>query len=226
MVDVTDLNAKKDALIATAKRCFDLRLQTNAGGNLSVRLDRADAIVIKPSGIGFAECTRENLQLVHLDGTIEPSEHKPSKDLGFHLDLYRIRDDIRAVVHCHSPWATGYASAGVEIPCLTVQTIEKIGRMPLIPLSAEGGPQTEVEISPVFQDPEIRAAVLANHGTIGVGSDLMKAQYLSEIIEETAHIAYVRDTLMAARNMTQANMPKHGTAADARASAKAALEQA
>jgi len=210
-----DILAKKDALIATAKRCFDLRLQTNAGGNLSVRLDEQDAIVIKPSGIGFNECTRDNLQIVHLDGRIEPSEHKPSKDLDFHLDLYRIRDDIRAVVHCHSPWATGYASAGLEIPCLTVQTIEKIGRMPLIPLSPNGGPQSDKEISPVFKDPKVVAAVLANHGTIGVGSTLMKAQYQAEIIEETAHIAFVRDTLMAAHGKTQADLPSFGTKAEA-----------
>ncbi len=214
---MNDLNEKKDALIATARRCFDLKLQTNAGGNLSVRLDGADAIVIKPSGVGFAECTRDNLQVVHLDGTIEPSSHKPSKDLDFHLDLYRIRDDIRAVVHCHSPWATGYASAGIEIPCLTVQTIEKIGRMPLIPLSPQGGPQTHKEISPVFENPKVVAAVLANHGTIGVGASLMKAQYLAEIIEETAHIAYVRDTLLAAHGKSAADLPKYGTAADARA---------
>ena len=194
-----DLHAKMDALIAAAKRCFQLGLQTNAGGNLSVRLDARDAIVIKPSGVGFNECTRDNLQVVALDGTILSSNPalKPSKDLDFHRDLYVIREDINAIVHCHSPWATGYASAGIEIPCLTVQTIEKIGRMPLIPLSANGGPQTEVEISPVFQDPSIRAAVLANHGTIGVGKTLMAAQYLAEIIEETAQIAYVRDTLMA-----------------------------
>jgi len=212
-----DLTEKMDALIATARRCFDLRLQTNAGGNLSVRLAAGDAIVIKPSGVGFAECTRDNLQVVLLDGTILPSDHKPSKDLDFHLDLYRIRPDINAIVHCHSPWATGYASAGIEIPCLTVQTIEKIGRMPLIPLCANGGPQTEVEISPVFRDPQIRAAVLANHGTIGMGKTLMAAQYLAEIIEETAHIAYVRDTLMAAHGRTATDLPRYGTAADARA---------
>ncbi|WP_439139118.1 class II aldolase/adducin family protein [Planktotalea sp.] len=217
MFSAPDLNDKKDALIASAKRCFDLRLQTNAGGNLSVRLESVDAIVIKPSGVGFAECTRDNLQVVHLDGTIEPSPHKPSKDLDFHLDLYNIREDIRAVVHCHSPWATGYASAGIEIPCLTVQTIEKIGRMPLIPLSDKGGPQTDVEISPVFRDTKVKAAVLANHGTIGVGKDLMAAQYLAEIIEETAHIAYVRDTLMAAHGKTVADLPQYGTAADAKA---------
>jgi len=110
-----------------------------------------------------------------------------------------------------------YASAGLEIPCLTVQTIEKIGRMPLIPLSPQGGPQTDTEISPVFEDPKVVAAVLANHGTIGVGATLMKAQYLAEIIEETAQIAYVRDTLMAAHGKTQADLPQYGTAAEARA---------
>ena len=99
-LDPADILARKDELIATAKRCFDLRLQTNAGGNLSVRLARRDAIVIKPSGVGFNECTRENLQVVRLDGTILPSEVdlKPSKDLEFHLEIYRRRDDINAIV--------------------------------------------------------------------------------------------------------------------------------
>lgn len=219
MKDFTDLHDKMDTLIATARHCFDGRLQTNAGGNLSVRLDARDAIVIKPSGVGFAECTRQNLQVVLLDGTILPSDIalKPSKDVDFHLEIYRIREDINAIVHCHSPWATGYASAGIEIPCLTVQTIEKIGRMPLIPLSANGGPQTEVEIGPVFCDRNIRAAVLANHGTIGAGPTLMAARYLAEIIEETAHIAYVRDTLLAAHGRSAADLPRYGTAADARA---------
>ncbi|XDZ64441.1 class II aldolase/adducin family protein [Alphaproteobacteria bacterium LSUCC0226] len=217
MLDQDEIFEKKSDLIATARRCFQQGLQTNAGGNLSVRIESTEAIVIKPSGVGFNECTHENLQIVNLDGTIEASDYKPSKDLGFHLDLYRIRDDINAVVHCHSPWATGYASAGLEIPCLTVQTIEKIGRMPLIPLSDKGGPQTEIEISPVFRDKNIVAAVLANHGTIGVGSTLMKAQYLAEIIEETAHIAFVRDTLLAAFDAPRPATPKFGTALEAEA---------
>ena len=216
------INNLKDELIATAKRCFQLGLQTNAGGNLSVRLLEGDAILIKPSGVGFNECTRDNLQIVALDGTILSSspELKPSKDLYFHLDLYRIREDIQAIVHCHSPWATGYASAGLEIPCLTVQTIEKVGRMPLIPLSPAGGAQTEVEISPFFQDPKIKAAVLANHGIIGVGKSLMAAQYIAEIIEETAQIAYVRDTLAQAHNKAIPPNPRLGTPQESRAAAQ------
>ena len=100
MLDQTDIAKKKDDLIAVAKRCFDLRLQTNSGGNLSLRLGERHAIVIKASGVGFNECTRENLQVVMLDGTILPSEQdlKPSKDLETHLDLYRRREDICAIL--------------------------------------------------------------------------------------------------------------------------------
>lgn len=216
-----EINAIKDALISTAKRCFELKLQTNAGGNLSARLSSQNAIVIKPSGVGFNECTQDNLQIVDLEGNILSSnvDLKPSKDLYFHLDLYRIRQDINAIVHCHSPWATGYASAGIEIPCLTVQTIEKIGRMPLIPLSPAGGAQTEVEISPFFKDPKVNAAVLANHGTIGVGKTLMAAQYLAEIIEETAQIAYLRDTLCQAHQKSIPDNPLLGTPQESRSAA-------
>ena len=78
MLDPSDIRARKDEVIWAARRCFDLRLQTNAGGNLSMRLASGSAIVIKPSGIGFNECTRENLQIVWLDGTLEPSAFKPS----------------------------------------------------------------------------------------------------------------------------------------------------
>ena len=217
-----DILEKKDALIATAKRCFERGLQTNAGGNLSVRLASRDKIVIKPSGVGYNECTRENLQIVMLDGTILPSdwELKPSKDLGFHLELYNRREDINAIVHCHSPWATGYASAGLEIPCLTVQTVEKIGRMPLIPLTKDGAPQTAELIGSYFDDLSIRAAVLANHGTIGVGKTLLAAQYLAEIIEETAHIAFVRDILVHAHGVQTPKNPLFGTHEDAKSASK------
>lgn len=210
MIDRNDVYCKKEALIAIARRCFERGLQTNAGGNLSVKLTGADAIVIKPSAVGFNECSQDNLMIVGLDGTVLEGHLKPSKDLDFHVEIYRVRPDVGAIVHVHSPWATGWASACLEIPCVTVQTIEKLGRLPLIPLSANGGPQTAADISPTFQDKTVRAAVLANHGTIGVGKTLMEAQHLVEIIEETAQVAFVRDTLMFVHGKTDVRLPVRG----------------
>lgn len=209
-LDPNDVYCKKLALIDTARRCFETGLQTNAGGNLSVRLTCADAIVIKPSLVGFNECTMDNLMIADFEGQTVAGHGKPSADLDFHAALYAAREDIKAIVHVHSPWATGWASAGLEIPCLTVQTLGKIGRMPHIPLTDNGGPQGAREIVPVMQDKSVKVAVLANHGTIGVGKTLMEAQHLVEIIEETAQVAFVRDGLMMARGMTDATMPSEG----------------
>ena len=194
VLDFSEIEAKKSLLINIAKRNFEQKLQTNSGGNLSIKLSSLPAIIIKPSGIGFNECNMNNLMLVNLDGKIIEGHLKPSKDLDFHLGLYNTRSDINAIVHCHSPWATACASAGKEIPCLTVQTKEKLGRIPLIPLAENGGPQTSKEISPVFSDPKLKAAILASHGTIGVGETLMSAQYIVEIIEETAQVFLVKES--------------------------------
>lgn len=225
--DPADVLARMDELIEAARRCFSLRLQTNAGGNLSVRLASREAIVIKPSGVGFNECSRDNLQVVAMDGAVlsSPTGLNPSKDLEFHLEIYRRRDSVNAIVHCHSPWATGYASAGMEIPCLTVQSIEKLGRVPLVPLSEGGGPQTAAMIGPYFDDPSVRAVMLANHGSVATGGTLLAAQYLAEIIEETAHIAFVRDALAAAGGGAGLKQPIFGTAAEERAASGNPLEE-
>ena len=192
-IDEQELASKQQTLIAIARRAFDTGLQTNAGGNLSIRLASIEGCVIKPSGIGYAECTPDNLMVVDLDGETLLGHHKPSKDKDFHVAIYRARPDVQAIVHVHSPWATGWGAARRPIPLLTVQAIEKLGSLPSIPLGPDGSAQSADQIGAVFQDRSIRAAVLENHGTVGVGTTMLKALYLCEIIEETAHIATVRE---------------------------------
>lgn len=178
-------------LIAIAKRSFALGLQTNSGGNLSVRLACGDAIVIKPSGIGFNECTEGNLMVCDLSGKVLVGGGKPSKDLEFHCAIYRVQSDAGAIVHVHSPWAIGYSHLGVPLRCSTVQSAGKLGDwVPCIDLAPGGGPQGAAEVAPVFADPGTKAALLRSHGTIGVGKTLMGAQYVVELLEETVHGAY------------------------------------
>lgn len=191
-MDQSEILRKKNALIEIAARAFRSGLQTNSGGNLSVRLESAEACVIKPSGVGFAECTVDNLMVASLKGEILEGKLKPSKDMDFHLAIYRARPEVGAIVHVHSPWATGWASAGKEIPCLTVHSKSKLKRIPLVPLAPGGGAQTAKETLEVFNDPKVIAAIFADHGSVGVGRTLMSALYIAELIEETAHIAAVR----------------------------------
>lgn len=190
-MDRSDLKEKMVELIATAKRSFALGLQTNSGGNLSVRLACGDAIVIKPSGMGFNECAEDNLMVCDLSGEVLIGDGKPSKDLEFHCAIYRVQPDAGAIVHVHSPWAIGYSHLGVPLRCTTVQSVGKLGDwIPCIDLAPGGGPQGAAEVAPVFADPGTKAALLRSHGTIGVGKTLMSAQYIVELLEETVHGAY------------------------------------
>ena len=204
-IDEQDLHAKREALIVVARRAFRTGLQTNAGGNLSIRLTGAAACVIKPSGIGYGEVNHDNLQVVDLEGrTVSGGHYKPSKDKDFHVAIYRARSDVHAIVHVHSPWATAWGCAGRTIPAITVQAIEKMGDIPLIPLSENGGPQTAEQIEEVMKAPGRRVCVLANHGTVGVAKTALKALHLCEILEETAKTAAIAEMLSAGNPLATA----------------------
>lgn len=187
-----------DELIAIAQRCSVRGLQTGTGGNISVRVAGRNEVIIKPSGVGFAECTAENLLVVDLHGAILRGTGKPSKDMGFHLGIYRVRDDVGGIVHVHSPWATAWASSGKAMPLPTVHARAKLKRIPVIPTAPGGGAQREEEIMAEFSDPELKAALLADHGSVGVGKTLLAAQHVAELIEETAQVAAMARLIAAA----------------------------
>lgn len=187
MDDVTD--SKMLELIEVAKRAFHAHLQTGTGGNISVRIESSDRVVIKPSGVGFNGCATDNLLVVDLEGNILRGSSRPSKDMPFHLGIYRVRPDVNGIVHVHSPWATAWASLGEEIPVLTIQSSNKLGRIPLIPGGPDGGKEASEAVIEAFRVPSILAATLQNHGAVGVGQTLLAAEEIAELIEETAHIA-------------------------------------
>lgn len=175
-------------LMEIAKRCFTLGLQTGTGGNISIRVDE-NRVVIKPSGVGFVECSPDNLLVVDLEGKILRGDSKPSKDMDFHLGIYKVRNDVNGIVHVHSPWATAWASSGKQLPTLTVHSNAKLARIPTVPVGPDGGAQTAESIVEEYKEVQLKAALLEKHGSVGVGKTLLAAQHVVELIEETAHIA-------------------------------------
>ena len=186
-----DIHLKMTELMGVAKRAFNAHLQTGTGGNISVRLKQGDAVVIKPSGVGFYEVNEDNLLVVDLEGKILRGSAKPSKDMPFHLGIYRVRPEVNGVVHVHSPWATAWAALGKEIPTPTVHARTKLGRIPLVPVGPDGISQTPESIIELFRDQPVVAVILEDHGSVGVGKTLLAAEHMVELVEETAQIAAV-----------------------------------
>ena len=93
-------------------------LVTHTWGNASgIDRDRG-VVVIKPSGVPYETMTEEDMVLVDLDGKVMGGHLKPSSDTPAHLALYKAFPEIGGIVHTHSTYATAWAQAGLDIPCL------------------------------------------------------------------------------------------------------------
>ena len=93
-------------------------LVTLTWGNASAIDRERGLVVIKPSGVAYAELTAADLAVVDLDGVVVAGSSFPSSDTPTHLALYHAFDEIGAIVHTHSTWATVWAQAQREIPVL------------------------------------------------------------------------------------------------------------
>lgn len=176
-------------------------------GNASGILRDEGLVAIKPSGVPYENLRPEDLVVVRLDGSPVEGTMRPSSDLPTHLVLYRAFESIGGVVHTHSSFATSWAQAGREIPCLGTTHADYFqGPVPMTePLEAheiEGDYESKVGDAIVRRfshlDPGGYPAVLVNsHGPFCWGTTPAEAAHTAVILEELARMAYRTVTLNA-----------------------------
>ncbi|MFH0870990.1 MAG: class II aldolase/adducin family protein [bacterium] len=189
------LRKAKQELELISKRAYHRGLTSGSGGNISARVEGTEQVVIKSSGLSFVDCTEENIILVDLLGNVLDGSLTPSKEVKFHCGIYRVRPEVRAVVHTHSAAATAFSVVGREIPMVTVSAAKGVGRIPLIGYAPPGSDELAKLVMEAFQDATLKAALLQNHGVISVGKNLFETLYLAEVVEDTAKITILAEGL-------------------------------
>ena len=205
-----------EANLELARRGLALFTFGNASG-----ISREDGLVaIKPSGVPYETMKPEDLVVTDLDGRIVEGQLRPSSDLATHLVLYRAFGAIGGVVHTHSRYATAWAQAGCEIPCLgTTHADYFYGAVPVTPpleaAQIEGGYEenTGLVIVERFRglDPaQVPAVLVASHGPFCWGNSAGEAAHNAVILEELAQTAWLTLTLNpAAHPIPSAQLDKH-----------------
>lgn len=162
-----------------------LGLVTWTSGNVSGLDADSGLVVIKPSGMRYAEMRPVDMVVVDLDGRIVEGNRGPSSDTASHLVIYRERPDIRSVVHTHSTYATAFAATGTSIPCcLTAIADEFGGPVPCgayVPIGDEGiGKEVvrHLDRSP--------AVLMRQHGVFTAGTSIDKALQAAVMVEDVA----------------------------------------
>jgi L-fuculose-phosphate aldolase len=159
-------------------------------GNLSLRLG-SDRLLVTPSGLSKGFLTADALLVLRLDGEVVSSyrgrDQKPSSEILMHLEVYRQRPDVNAVVHAHPPLATAFSIAGVSLArCVLPEVIVTLGGIPTTEYGTPGTAQVPETIRQTIRDYD--AVILAHHGSLTVGTTLWEAYLRLEKVEHTAQI--------------------------------------
>jgi len=176
-----------------------LGLVTLTWGNVSGINDERDLVVIKPSGVAYEKMTPEHMVVVDLEGNVVEGQLRPSSDTPTHVLLYKHFDGVGGITHTHSPRATVFAQARMEIPCLgTTHADHFFGPVPVTRPLSEAEVETAYEANTgqviverfAEMDPiAMPAALVAGHGPFTWGRSAAESVKNAVALEAVAEMA-------------------------------------
>ena len=182
------------------RRLYLLGFVAATAGNISTRIGD-DRVLCTPTGVSKGFMTEEMLAVCDLEGNQLDGDLEISSEILMHLEIYKVRHDVDAVVHAHPPTATGFAAAGLDLAAWVLpEVIVGIGAIPLAPYGTPGGAEIFEPMRSLVEKHD--AVLLANHGAVALGRDVMDAHFKMEMVEHYARIAIVSHQLGGANTLT------------------------
>ena len=180
----------RQEMVRTGRMMWERGFVAATDGNLSARLG-PDRLLVTPSGLSKGFLSADDPVVIRPDGELLPAYRgrgrRPSSEILMHLEVYRQRPDVMAIVHAHPPVATAFSIAGVTLArCVLPEVVVSLGGIPTAEYATPGTPEVPESISLMIQ--EFDAVILAHHGTLTVGESLWAAYQLLERVEQTAEI--------------------------------------
>jgi L-fuculose-phosphate aldolase len=176
-------------IVEVGRRMYARGYTASNDGNISVRYG-ADRLLMTPKSVCKGFMSPDMMCVTDLEGRKLQGDRDPSTEMLMHLEVYRQRPDVRAVVHAHPPIATGFAVAGIPLDrAVLAEVLTTLGSIPI----AEYATPSTTELPDAVRK-YIKAhdgMLLANHGALTVGSDLFSAYFKMETIEHFAKISLV-----------------------------------
>jgi L-fuculose-phosphate aldolase len=183
---------RRDVCVA-ARWLYERGFSVGTQGNLSVRLE-GSRLLTTPHGVCKSQMAPEDLVITDLEGNQLSPGQSPSSELAMHLLFYRLRPDIAAICHAHPPIATGFASAGRALDkAILPEIVILLGWVPLAEYATPGTPGLSESLTRFV--PHHDAILMANHGVVTAGPDLLTAFCRMETVEQFAKSTLVAELL-------------------------------
>ena len=184
-------SAEKREVASTAREMAALGLVSGSSGNVSLKLGDRDSsdglIAVTPFGAPCADLEDDDIVVVDREGEPVEDDQVPSSETLLHIAVYRARPDVGAVMHTHSVFATVAAVAGLEIPPIVDEMTIALGGT--VRVSEYAFPSTQEladNVTAALGDQA--AALIRNHGAVGVGRTAQEALDVCRLLERVAQI--------------------------------------
>lgn len=199
-------NRVRKEMVEVGRRLYSRGFVAASDGNITVRVS-GDQLLATPTGVSKGFMDPEMMVKVNLDGKKLSGTMEPSSELNLHLEVYRVRPDVTAVLHAHPPAATAFAAAGRDLdkPVLP-EVVVMLGK---VPVAGYGTPSTEevpLQVRPYLENHD--AVLMANHGVLTLGEDLFKALFKMESVEHFALISIYARMLGGERELPPGEVKK------------------
>ena len=176
-------------IVEVGRRLYARGYTASNDGNLSVRLDAA-RLLMTPKSVCKGFMDPSMMCITDLDGKKLAGDRDPSSEMQMHLEVYRQRPDVQAVVHAHPPIATAFAVAGIPLDrAVLAEVVTTLGSVPIADYATPSTKELPQAVSKYIKAHD--GMLLANHGALTVGTDLFSAYYKMETIEHFAHISFI-----------------------------------
>lgn len=175
-------------------------------GNISVRLDDG-RILCTPTGVCKGMMQPADLIVCDCGGRKLEGAKNCTTEIAMHVEIYRLRPDVRAVLHAHPPVATGFAVAGRPLNlALVPEAIIGLGSVPVAEYGLPGTPALTEPMLPLI--PKHDALLMGNHGAVAYGADVYEALFRMEIVEHLARVTLVAELLGGPKALPRAEVAK------------------
>lgn len=186
------MEALKEQLCDIGRRLWQRAYVDGNGGNIAIRV-ADDLALCTPTLVSKGFMKPADMCLVDLEGNQKAGRKKRTSEILMHLQIMKRQPRAKATVHCHPPYATGFAVAGVEPPTCMIPEYEVFASVAIAPYRTPGTPEMGKLVADLVD--KHNTILMANHGVVSWShNDVEDAYFKMEILE-----AYCRTVLVSAQ---------------------------
>ncbi len=175
----------REDVLAAGLQMLKSALVVGTWGNISARIPGEKCMAITPSGVDYDTIEPEEIVIMDFDGNVVLGDRKPSIEYNLHLEVYRNREDINAIVHTHSTYCTAMAIARKPIPPAAEDLVQIVGGDVRVSEYKLPG-SVELGKAAVKALEGRSACILANHGCLAGARNLKEALKTAQVVEKSA----------------------------------------